>query len=168
MPICGLAARGPGKTVNGRGRKAACSNQPTRGTTWVKLTNGLPTIADGLGRIGFCVSASNSKRMYACVDAAKGGGFFKSDDGGKSWAKQSTDLRLWERGSDFAECKVDPKNPDVVYIANVVTWKSTDAGKSWTAIRGAPGGDDYHRLWINTRTSRNNFTGKPTRVQKLP
>jgi len=45
--------------------------------------------------------------------------------------------------------KWNPKNPDVVYIANVVTWKSTDAGKSWTAIRGAPGGDDYHRLWIN-------------------
>jgi photosystem II stability/assembly factor-like uncharacterized protein len=119
------------------------------GTTWVQLTGGLPTIADGLGRIGFCVSASNSKRLYACVDAKKGGGLYRSDDGGQTWTEQSTDERLWERGDDFAECKVDPKNPDVVYIANVVTWKSVDAGKSWKAIRGAPGGDDYHRLWIN-------------------
>jgi len=119
------------------------------GTTWVHLTNGLPTIADGLGRIGFCVSASNSKRLYACVDATKGGGLYRSDDGGESWQAQSTDSRLWDRGDDFAECKVDPKNADIVYIANVVTWKSTDAGKSWKAIRGAPGGDDYHRLWIN-------------------
>ncbi|HEY8783241.1 MAG TPA: hypothetical protein VIM16_16560 [Mucilaginibacter sp.] len=141
--------QGPWENGEWQGPESGLFKSTDGGTTWVKLTNGLPTIADGLGRIGFCVSASNSKRMYACVDAAKGGGFFKSDDGGKSWAKQSTDLRLWERGSDFAECKVDPKNPDVVYIANVVTWKSTDAGKSWTAIRGAPGGDDYHRLWIN-------------------
>jgi len=119
------------------------------GSTWVQLTTGLPTIADGLGRIGFCVSASNAKRLYACVDAKKGGGLYRSDDGGESWTEQSTDERLWERGDDFAECKVDPNNADVVYIANVVTWKSMDGGKSWLAIRGAPGGDDYHRLWIN-------------------
>ena len=45
--------------------------------------------------------------------------------------------------------KVDPKNPDIVYTASVVTWKSTDGGKTFTAFRGAPGGDDYHRIWIN-------------------
>ena len=33
--------------------------------------------------------------------------------------------------------------------ASIVTWKSTDGGKTFTAFRGAPGGDDYHRLWIN-------------------
>ena len=53
------------------------------------------------------------------------------------------------RESDFAEVKVDPKNPDVVYTASVVTWKSTDGGKTFNAFRGAPGGDDYHRIWIN-------------------
>ncbi len=119
------------------------------GKTWKKLTKGLPTAADGLGRIGFCLAPSNTKRMYACVDATKGGGLYRSDDGGETWTEQSTDHRLWDRGTDFAECKVDPKNPDIVYIANVVTWKSTDAGKTWAAFRGAPGGDDYHRLWIN-------------------
>ena len=87
--------------------------------------------------------------MYACVDATIGGGVYKSDDGGESWNQENIDQRLWDRGSDFAECKVDPKNQDIVYIANVVTWKSTDAGKSWKAFRGAPGGDDYHRLWFN-------------------
>jgi hypothetical protein len=56
---------------------------------------------------------------------------------------------LWGRGSDFAEMKVDPKNADIVYSANVVTWKSTDGGMNWNAYRGAPGGDDYHRIWIN-------------------
>lgn len=141
--------QGPWENGEWQGPQSGLFKSVDGGTTWVKLTKGLPTIADGLGRIGFCVSASNSKRLYACVDATKGGGLYRSDDGGESWTEQSTDTRLWERGSDFAECKVDPKNPDVVYIANVVTWKSADAGRTWTAIRGAPGGDDYHRLWIN-------------------
>jgi hypothetical protein len=49
---------------------------------------------------------------------------------------------------------VDPRNPDVVYSASVVTWKSTDGGNSWTAFRGAPGGDDYHRILIHPDDSR--------------
>jgi photosystem II stability/assembly factor-like uncharacterized protein/molecular chaperone GrpE (heat shock protein) len=31
----------------------------------------------------------------------------------------------------------------------VVVWKSVDGAKTWSAFRGAPGGDDYHRIWIN-------------------
>ena len=58
-------------------------------------------------------------------------------------------MRLWDRGDDFAEIKVDPKNADIVYDVNVVVWKSTDGGKTWNGFKGAPGGDDYHRLWIN-------------------
>jgi len=141
--------QGPWENGEWEGTESGLFKSTDGGTTWVKLTKGLPSAADGLGRIGFCIAASNSKRMYACVDATKGGGLYRSDDGGESWKEQSTDERLWERGDDFAECKVDPKNADVVYIANVVTWKSLDGGKTWLAIRGAPGGDDYHRLWIN-------------------
>jgi len=141
--------QGPWENGEWEGTESGLFKSTDGGTTWKKLTSGLPTIADGLGRIGFCIAASNSKRLYACVDAAKGGGLYRSDNGGESWTEQSTDIRLWERGDDFAECKVDPKNEDIVYIANVVTWKSLDGGKNWKAIRGAPGGDDYHRLWIN-------------------
>jgi photosystem II stability/assembly factor-like uncharacterized protein len=141
--------QGPWENGEWEGPESGLFKSIDGGTTWTKLTRGLPTFADGLGRIGFCLAASNPKRMYACVDAKKGGGVYKSDDGGESWNQENIDQRLWDRGSDFAECKVDPKNPDVVYIANVVTWKSTDAGKSWKAFRGAPGGDDYHRLWFN-------------------
>ena len=52
-------------------------------------------------------------------------------------------------GGDLAIPAVDPKNPDVVYTASIVCWRSTDGGKTWTGIRGAPGGDDYQNLWIN-------------------
>jgi photosystem II stability/assembly factor-like uncharacterized protein len=83
------------------------------------------------------------------VDAGKSGGIYRSDDAGENWVLINPDGRLWGRGSDFAEIKADPKNADIVYTANVVTWKSTDGAKTWTAFRGAPGGDDYHRIWIN-------------------
>lgn len=119
------------------------------GTTWRKITNGLPTTEQGLSRIGFCIAPSDSRRMYACIEAGNESGVYRSDDAGESWRRIQTDDRLWGRGIDFAEMKVDPKNPDIVYDANVVTWKSTDGGAHWTAWRGAPGGDDYHRMWIN-------------------
>jgi len=120
------------------------------GNTWAQLKNGLPTYADGLGRIGFCIAPSDPNRLYAVVSANdKNGGIYRSDNAGQSWVKMDGDKRLWDRGDDFAEVKADPKNPDIVYDANVVTWKSVDGGRTWNGFKGAPGGDDYHRLWIN-------------------
>ena len=120
------------------------------GATWKKLTNGLPGAEQKLGRIGFCIAPSNTKRLYAVVSSdEKTGGIYKSDDAGESWIKINDDIRLWDRGDDFAEIKADPKNADIVYDVNVVVWKSIDAGKTWAGFHGAPGGDDSHRLWIN-------------------
>lgn len=126
------------------------------GDSWKQLTKGLPTTEQGLGRIGFCICPTLPSRLYATVDCGEGtenaqkySGIYRSDDSGASWYRTNADPRLWGRGSDFAEIKADPKNPDIVYSANVVTWKSTDGAKTWQAFRGAPGGDDYHRIWIN-------------------
>jgi len=44
---------------------------------------------------------------------------------------------------------VDPKNEQVVYTASTVMWRSEDGGTNWSAVRGAPGGDDYQKIWIN-------------------
>jgi photosystem II stability/assembly factor-like uncharacterized protein len=120
------------------------------GTTWRPLTTGLPTFErDGLGRIGIAIAPSDPKRLYLTADLRNDAALYRSDDGGESWRRATTDGRVVGRASDFAEVKVHPKNPDVVFTASVVTWKSTDGGATFTALRGAPGGDDYHRIWIN-------------------
>jgi photosystem II stability/assembly factor-like uncharacterized protein len=136
------------------GRGSGLYKSTDGGNTWKQLKTGLPCYADGLGRIGFCIAPSNHHRLYATVNAnAKSGGLYRSDNGGESWTKMSGDTRLWERGNDFAEVKVDPKNENIVYDANVVVWKSADGGKTWDGFKGAPGGDDYHRLWINPKNT---------------
>ena len=144
------ARQGPWENGAWDGEASGLYKSIDGGTTWKKITKGFPTTTeDGLGRIGFTIAPSNSNRMYATVDAAKKGGIYRSDDGGESWYLLTSDARLWGRGSDFAEVKADPKNEDIVYSANVVMWKSKDGGKTWEGIKGAPGGDDYHRIWIN-------------------
>ena len=119
------------------------------GTTWRQVGEGLPSAADGLGRIGIGTSPSEPNRLYAVVGANRNQGVYRSDDGGEHWRLTNADPRVSERDGDFNEIRVDPRNADVVYSANVVTWKSTDGGVTFQAFRGAPGGDDYHRIWIN-------------------
>ena len=117
------------------------------GSTWNEISTGIPL--EGRGHIGIAVASSNRNRLYAVVDA-KEGGVFISNDAGATWTRLSSDKRLWDRGWYFEKITVDPKNADVVYVMNTSVYRSTDAGKTWTPIKGAPGGDDYHQLWINS------------------
>jgi len=144
------ARQGPWENGAWNGEASGLYKSTDGGTTWRKIDKGFPTTKeDGLGRIGFTIAQSNSTRMYATVDSEKKGGVYRSDDSGESWYLLTEDPRYWGRGSDFAEVKTDPTNENIVYSANVVMWKSVDGGKNWTGLKGAPGGDDYHRFWIN-------------------
>jgi photosystem II stability/assembly factor-like uncharacterized protein len=116
------------------------------GTTWSKLSGGLPP---KVGRIGVTVSPADSNRVYAVVEEPEGCGIFRSADAGATWTRANSEERVCGRTDDFAGITADPKNVDEVYAANTTTYRSTDAGTSWTGIKGAPGGDDYHTIWID-------------------
>jgi len=143
------ARQGPWENGVWQGPGTGLFKSTDGGGTWQPIMNGLPSPAEGLGRIGIAASPSNPQRLYVTIDAGARSGIYRSDDAGASWRKTSSDVRVHNRGSDFAEVKVDPRNADVVYSGSIVLWKSVDAGVTWRMLRGAPGGDDYHRVWIN-------------------
>ena len=143
------------------------------GTTWKQLTDGLPAVIQA----NLAIAPSNPQTVYATVagtaPAAQGGGrggrgggttgvvgFYKSTDGGEHWrlainepgaAPRAPDNRPLARigGGDLPTIVVDPKNENVVYSASTVFWRTEDGGLTWSAVRGAPGGDDYQKAWIN-------------------
>jgi photosystem II stability/assembly factor-like uncharacterized protein len=120
------------------------------GDHWRQLAGGLPDWEhDKLGRIGIGIAPNDPKRMYAMVDSPSKGGVYRSDDAGESWTRVNGEERVWGRGSDFAWVRVSPKDENTIYVANTSTYKSTDGGKNFVAWKGAPGGDDYHTIWIN-------------------
>ncbi len=142
--------QGPWENGAWQGKESGLFKSTDGGTTWKKLTKGFPTVEQGLGRIGFAISKSDPKRIYATVDAnTKFAGIYVSDNAGESWTPVNGDPRIWGRGSDFAEIKVHPTDPNTLFAANTASYKSTDGGKTFTGFKGAPGGDDYHRFWIN-------------------
>ena len=143
------ARQGPWENGAWQGPGSGLYKTTDGGNSWRQLTKGLPTFEQGLGRIGITVAPTDPNRLYATVDAPLLGGIYRSDDAGESWQRTATDRRVWARGSDFAEIDVDPKNKEIVYCSAIATYKSTDGAKSFTAIKGAPGGDDYHTLWIH-------------------
>ena len=142
------ARQGPWENGAWQGSGSGLFKSTDGGTTWRQLTKGLPTTKEGLGRIGIGVCRSDPKCLFAMVDANEGG-IYRSDDAGESWKLINGQGRLWGRGSDFAEVKVDPKNKDILYVANTCSYRSTDGGKTFVAFKGAPGGDDPHTFWIN-------------------
>ncbi|MGB9429979.1 MAG: hypothetical protein WCC11_08935 [Gammaproteobacteria bacterium] len=128
------------------------------GRTWSRLSgHGLP--AEPLGRIGLAVApGSNDQRVYAVIDSPKqnDNGIYRSDDGGANWKNMGhADLA----SSYFDRITVDPKNPDILYVMNRSVARSTDGGKTFTWFKGAPGGDDYHFMWINPDDDRYMIVG---------
>ncbi|MGE3342412.1 MAG: glycoside hydrolase [Vicinamibacterales bacterium] len=144
--------QGPWENAVWTGPNSGLFKSEDGGTTWRPLTKGLPTFAEGLGRIGVTVAPSDRRRLYAAVDAGRNGGIFRSDDAGETWRRANSDTRVVARPNDAADIRVHPTNPDIVFVPTIVTWKSTDGGNTFTALRGAPGGDDYQKIWINPQT----------------
>ncbi len=146
------ARQGPWENSAWSGTNGGIFKSTDGGNTWAPLKDGLP---DGVIQANLAIAASNPQRLYAAVATAQGVGIFRTDNKGEHWEKITDDERPAQRigGGDLPVPAVDPQNADVVYSASIVTWKSTDGGKTWSGLRGAPGGDDYQSIWINPTNS---------------
>jgi photosystem II stability/assembly factor-like uncharacterized protein len=115
------------------------------GATWKRLEgHGLPSGV--LGRIGVSVSGADGNRVYAIIEAEKGG-IYRSDDAGDSWQLLTGDHRYTQRAWYFHHIFADPKNVDTVYVLNTAVYRSTDGGHSFGFVRSPHG--DNHGLWID-------------------
>jgi len=122
------------------------------GETWTQLKGGGLPEGD-LGRIGLA-TAQGGNRVYAVIAAGRGdgAGFYRSDDGGATWAKSTADSRVTGSGY-FGRVFIDPKDADTIYVAQTSLYRSTDGGHTFISFKGAPGGDDNHALWIDPMDS---------------
>ena len=153
------------------GRGGGIYRSQDAGKTWTRLDgSGLPE--GDWGRVGVDV-APDGKRVYALIEVKesevkksevrkselKKSGLYRSDDGGNNWVLANADLRLTSRAWYFNRITIDPQNPDVIYMANIALYRSEDGGKTISVVRGAPGGDDYHQLWVDPKNSASMILG---------
>jgi photosystem II stability/assembly factor-like uncharacterized protein len=127
------------------------------GRTWSAVgSRGLPT--GPLGRIELAVApGTSSQRVWASIELPRDGGLWRSDDGGASWQQLNTDASL---ASNYTGgLTADPKNPDILWAMGRSLRRSEDGGRTFRVAKGAPGGDDYHFLWIDPTDPERMITG---------
>ncbi|HEU5479692.1 MAG TPA: hypothetical protein VFU90_07645 [Candidatus Tumulicola sp.] len=117
------------------------------GSTWTQLTAGLPA---RIGRAEVAVAAGDPRVVYAYADTEDlGGAVYRSTDGGAHFTRTNADPEIAQRGDDLVSIAVDPRDAGVVYLTNTSFYRSSDGGRTFVAIKGAPGGDDYHAVWLD-------------------
>ena len=146
------AQQGPWENGAFTGPNSGLFKSTDGGTTWNPLTGGLPDVRARRPRTHRHRHRAQRPQSHVRPgrSARSGGRRLPLRRCGRQLdPRQHASSAIYGRGSDFACVRVDPKNKDVIYVANTSTYRSDDAGKSFTAIKGAPGGDDYHTIWIN-------------------
>ncbi|HET6979488.1 MAG TPA: hypothetical protein VFI24_24355 [Pyrinomonadaceae bacterium] len=120
------------------------------GEHFTRISSGLPN--ELIGKANLAVTNANPDRIYALIEAKPGGGFYRSDNAGQTWALINSQGTLTQRPFYYTTLGADPSNADVVYAGAEGFFKSTDAGKTFTPLR-TPHGDN-HDIWINPKDSQ--------------
>jgi photosystem II stability/assembly factor-like uncharacterized protein len=138
--------QGPWENAAWNGTNGGIFKSSDGGSTWTPLKQGLP---EGVINAEIGVAPSNPRRLYATIEATGNGtGIYRSDDSGETWTRITTDTRPTSRVNE-AVPHVHPKDPDTLIVTDIVSYKSTDGGKTFVPFRGAPGGDDNQNIWWN-------------------
>jgi len=126
------------------------------GDTWKPITgHGLP---DGiLGKIGVAIAPSDGQRVYALIEAEKGG-LFRSDNGGEDWELVSANRALRQRAWYYSTLAVNPSNPNEVWFPQVPMLKTIDGGKTIEYVKGIQHGDN-HDIWFDPIDPRRRIVG---------
>ena len=117
------------------------------GETWTEITRNQGLPAGVVGKIGLALTAADSNRVYALIEN-ENGGLYMSDDAGTSWKLVNAGRNIRQRAFYYTHVFADPGNKDVVYLQNTGLFRSTDGGKTVTAIGQGTHGD-HHDLWID-------------------
>ena len=149
--------QGPWENAAWSGNGGGIFKSTDGGNNWLPLVFGLPS---PVSQANLAIAPSNPRVIYAYVAAGGGTAIYRSNDAGANWTRTTTDPRPATRigGGDLPVPAVDGKNPDIVYSASIVTWKSTDGGKTWTGIRGAPGATTINASGSTPTTPRSSLT----------
>jgi photosystem II stability/assembly factor-like uncharacterized protein len=127
------------------------------GETWTDISRARGLPVGVYGKIGVAASPAQPGRVWALVEAkgedgADAGGLFRSDDWGETWERLNTETNLRRRPWYYMHVFADPLDADTVYVLNVQSWKSLDAGKTVFTVP-TPHGDN-HDLWIDPRNAQ--------------
>jgi hypothetical protein len=140
-------------------QRAKLFKSADEGRTWTEVTS-LPPYT---GRISVAVAMhTNGQRVYVVGGALEGGsGLYRSDDGGATWKHMAgTDTRISNgQGAYSSGVWVDSRDPNILYTASTALYRSTDGGTTFIAFKGAPGGEDYHDMWIDPTNGQRMLLG---------
>jgi len=142
-------------TKIGGGPETAIYKSTNAGSTWDKLTSGLP--GEDMGGIGIAISPANPDYIYAIIEAAgDAGGFYRSTNRGASWNKMSDHTA---QGQYYNEIYCDPKDQEVVYSMETVSHVTRDGGKTWTRLGLKARHVDDHAFWIDPNNTSHFLIG---------
>ena len=134
---------------NGAGPGSGIYRTVDGGATWTRLEEGLP---DGdLGRIGLDIYRRDGNLIFATVEARRDQtGVYASTDGGDSWEKISATN---PRPMYFSQIRVDPNDPERIYVGGQNLMRSDDGGRTFTEDGARNVHLDHHALWIDPNDS---------------
>ena len=128
------------------------------GDNWEELTVGLPLADEDKGRLGLTISISNPEVLYAYYDMPdQKTRVFKTSNSGDSWERIDGN-QLDGMGSSFAwyfgQVRVHPQDENKVFVLGQYSYRTNNAGGSWSDINNSGLHVDHHALFFDLNSGK--------------